>query len=270
MSRLLLTGLYVPGDRPDRFAKALTSGADLVVLDLEDAVATDRKGVAREAVREALADPGLPADDVVVQVRIGGDADLDALARVSWPFEVRVPKASVARLDDVAARLPGVPLTALLEDAAGVLDARAVAAHPAVTRIGLGEADLASAVGSGAAVRDFARVQLLYAASAAGLPAPMLSAWTGLDDEEGLLADTRAGTALGFTGRMAVHPRQLAVIERASAPELAQVERAEAVLAATGRGGVARLADGSMVDPAMRAAARRVLALAVRTAPGSR
>ncbi|GAA2753569.1 HpcH/HpaI aldolase/citrate lyase family protein [Amnibacterium kyonggiense] len=258
----LLTGLYVPGDRPDRFAKAFASGADLVVLDLEDAVAPDRKAAARETVVAALAEPH---PGVVVQVRIDGPDDLHALAAVSTPFEVRVPKASAARLDAVAAALPGVPLTALLEDAAGVLDARSIAAQAAVTRVGLGEADLRSAVGSGAPVIEFARVGLVYAAAAAGLPAPMLSAWTRLDDEAGLEADTRAGAALGFVGRMAVHPRQLAVVERAFAPAQEAVALAHAVLAATAEGGVARLPDGRMVDPAMRREAERVVELDART-----
>lgn len=257
----VLTGLYVPGDRPDRFAKAFGSGADLVVLDLEDAVAPERKVAARAAVVAALAEPH---PQVVVQIRIDGPDDVRALTDVATPFEVRVPKASTARLDAIAARLPGVPLTALLEDAAGVLDARSIAEHPAVTRIGLGEADLRSAVGSGAPVIEFARVSLVYAAAAAELPAPMLSAWTRLDDEAGLEADARVGAALGFVGRMAVHPRQLPVIERAFAPAAEDVARARATLAATADGGVVRLADGSMVDPAMRREAERIVALAER------
>lgn len=260
---LVLTGLYVPGDRPDRFAKAFGSGADLVVLDLEDAVAPDRKAAARDAVVAALVEPH---PEVVVQVRIDGPEDVRALAEVRTPFEVRVPKASTARLDAVASALPGVPLTALLEDAAGVLDARAVAAHRAVTRVGLGEADLRSSVGAGAPVIDFARVALVYAAAAAGLPAPMLSAWTRLDDEAGLDADTRAGAALGFVGRMAVHPRQVPVIERAFAPDPTEVDRARETLSATADGGVSRLPDGRMVDPAMRREAERTVALAERAA----
>jgi citrate lyase subunit beta / citryl-CoA lyase len=252
-----ITGLYVPGDRPDRFTKAVATGADLVILDLEDAVAPDRKAFARDAVAAWLS---TAAVGCVLQVRIGGRADLPALSHLTG-FEVRVPKVeSRFLLDEVAAALPGIPLTALVESATGVEHAAEIAAHPAVTRLALGESDLASELGSRAeAVLDHARVRLLYAARAAGLPAPMLSAYPSIPDLNGLRTDTERGKALGWIGRVAVHPSQLPVIADVFRPTEAEIQWAQEVLA-TGTTGVNTLHNGEMVDPAMVGRARAILA----------
>ncbi len=256
--RTLVTGLYVPGDRPDRFDKAVATGADLVILDLEDAVAPDRKAFARDAVTSWLANA---ATDCVLQVRVHSADDLAALRDVSG-FEVRLPKVSAAaRVDEVAAALPGVPVTALVESALGVEHAAEIAAHPAVTRLGLGESDLASELGTRAdAVLDHARVRLLYAALAADLPAPMLSAYPAIRDLAGLRADTERGRSLGWVGRVAVHPSQLPVIADVFRPSAAETDWARSVLAAGAHGGVTTLPDGEMVDAAMLGRARAILA----------
>ena len=145
MSRALGV-LYVPGDRPDRFAKAVASGADVVILDLEDAVAPDRKDTAREAVCAWLAGSGDgPAG---TQVRVNpptsdlGRADLAALPA---GVAVRVPKVESPDALDAVGR--GRPVHALLESALGVEQASAIASHSAVRTIGLGEADLAAELG---------------------------------------------------------------------------------------------------------------------------
>ncbi|MGG7509273.1 HpcH/HpaI aldolase/citrate lyase family protein [Plantibacter sp. YIM 135249] len=262
-----VTGLYVPGSRPDRFGAAASSGADLVILDLEDAVAPTDKAVARGNVVRWL--EALPADDpvlaasIVLQVRVNVDprADLDSLAHVVTPFEIRLPKVeSVEQLDRAAERAGGRPITALLESALGVERAVDIAAHPSVTRLALGESDLRSELGTAAPeVIDYARVRLLYAAVAAGLPAPMLSAYPAIRDVDGLFADTVRGRGLGWFGRTAIHPTQLPVIARAFAPDAAELVWAEAVLAALTDGGVAVLSTGEMVDAAMLGRARSIL-----------
>jgi citrate lyase subunit beta/citryl-CoA lyase len=255
----VITGLYVPGDRPDRFDKAVATGADLVILDLEDAVATDRKAYARDTVAAWLATARV---DCVVQVRVNAhNADDLAALRGLTGFEVRLPKVEAATdLDAVAAALPGTPVTALVESAFGVEHAADLAAHPAVTRLGLGESDLASELGTRAdAVLDHARVRLLYAARAAGLPAPMLSAYPAIKDLTGLRADTERGKALGWVGRVAVHPTQLPVIAAVFQPSSEELRWATEVLAA-GADGVSTLASGEMVDPAMMGRARAILA----------
>jgi citrate lyase subunit beta/citryl-CoA lyase len=260
---VLITGLYVPGDRPDRFDKAVATGVDLVILDLEDAVAAEHKAHAREAVTTWLSGARV---DCVLQVRVNAHNpdDLAALAGLTG-FEVRLPKVeSPADIDQVAAALPGVSVTALVESAFGVEHATELAAHPAVTRLGLGESDLASELGTRTdVVLDHARVRLLYAARAAGLPAPMLSAYPAIRDLAGLRADTERGRALGWVGRVAVHPSQLPVIAEVFQPSEKEVRWAKEVLAAGGDG-VSTLSSGEMVDPAMVGRARSILARAAR------
>ena len=263
MTPLPRTGLYVPGDRPDRFGKAVDSGADLVVFDLEDAVAPAEKERARAEVVAFLSRATLPAA-LAVQVRVNaGDAnDLRAVATLPPDVGVRVPKvAAPADLDRVAAQVPGRPLVALLESASGVLNAAAVAAHPALVAIALGESDLRSELGGGPPVLDHARLTLLVAARAAGLPAPMASVFPAIGDIDGLVADTRHAAELGLYGRMAVHPSQLAPIAAVFRPGESEVAWAREVEEALRHGGVATLADGEMVDPAMAGRARRILAL---------
>lgn len=271
--RPVLTLLYVPGDQPARIAKALASTADVVIVDLEDAVAPDRKDVARAAAVEAVA-----ATDRPVQVRVnalGSPWALDDVAAVAdLPLGVglRVPK--VVDVDDVrtlAASAPGRGLHLLLESALGVERAFDLAtASPDVAGLGLGEADLRSDLGlTGDAGLLYARSRVVVAARAAGLPAPAMSAYTRVGDPEGLRASCLAGRALGFLGRTAIHPAQLDVIVAAFRPSAEEVERAAAVVdgvaAATtvGRGTVV-LPDGTFLDVAMVEQARRVLALADR------
>ena len=254
-----VTGLYVPGNRPDRFDKAVATGADLVILDLEDAVPAAAKAQARESVATWLATVRV---DCLLQVRVNEDSadDLAALKGLTG-FEVRLPKVeSPAQVDRVARALPDVPVTALLETAFGVEHADAIAAHPAVTRLGLGESDLASELGTRSdAVLDHARIRLLYAARAAGLPAPMLSAYPAIRDPAGLRADTERGRSLGWYGRVAIHPTQLPVIAEVFAPSEEDRAWAAEVLAATSGGGVTTLSSGEMVDPAMIGRAKAIL-----------
>jgi citrate lyase subunit beta/citryl-CoA lyase len=174
---------------------------------------------------------------------------------------VRVPKVeNREQLDAVAALVGNRPVTVLLESALGIENAASIAAHPAVAAVALGESDLASELGSvDPAVREYIRIRTMVAARAAGLPAPMLSVYPGIPDLDGLRADTEGGRRLGYLGRVAVHPRQLAVIREVFSPSAEEVEWARAVLAAVADGGVATLANGEMVDPAMTGRARGIL-----------
>ncbi|HYI33263.1 MAG TPA: CoA ester lyase [Glaciibacter sp.] len=268
----LLTGLYVPGDRPDRFDKAVATGAQLIILDLEDAVAADRKSVARSAVGEwltaqaaASGGSGLAGGPVIqVRVNAGEPLDLALLAGIDGTFEVRVPKAEDgSSIDAIASAVPGRPITAIVETALGVENAAAIALHPAVTRLGIGEADLSSDLGTNApAAIDYARVRLLFAARAAGLPAPMLSVFPDIRNLDALRADTQRGRELGWVGRVAIHPSQLSVIAEVFQPRPEEQEWARNVLAATAGGGVTTLASGEMVDAAMVKRARAILELA--------
>lgn len=263
----IITALYVPGDRPDRFGKAAASGTQLVIVDLEDAVAPAAKATARTAAVAWLATARPPDISVEVRVNAGDADDLAALAEVSAPFAVRVPKVeSPADIDAVARVLPGAPITALVETARGVESLAAIAAHPAVAALNLGEADLASDLGSrDDTVLDYARTRIVYASAAAGLPAPMMSVYPAIADLDGLRADTERGCARGFVGRTAIHPSQLSVIRAAFSPADDELAWAREVLAATASGGVTTLGDGEMADPAMIGRAQRIVALAAAT-----
>jgi citrate lyase subunit beta / citryl-CoA lyase len=258
---MLLTWLYVPGDRPDRFAKAAASGADAVILDLEDAVPQQRKAYARAAVAEFLAEPHEPP----IHVRV---ASFDDLPAAHGAAGLRLPKVeSPAQVWAYAART-GVELHPLIESAVGVEKAYAIArAHPAVASIGLGEADLSSDLGvTDEAALAWPRGRVVVAARAAGLPPPAMSVYPDVSDVDGLDASCRLGRRQGFLGRAAIHPRQLPVIVAAFRPPPEEVARAMALLAGleeSGEGPVA-LPDGRFADRAMVGAARRVVELAAR------
>ncbi|MFE6532332.1 HpcH/HpaI aldolase/citrate lyase family protein [Streptomyces rochei] len=272
MTTPALTWLYAPGDRPPVVAKALVSGADVVVIDLEDAVAPDRKEYAREATAELLAEP----QPVPVHVRVNAldgplaAADLAALAALPGLSGLRLPKVtSPEQVARVAADTGGPPLYALLESALGVERAyRIAASHPSLRGIALGEADLRADLGvRGDAGLDWSRARVVVAARAAGLAPPSQTVHPDTRDLEGLAASCAHGRALGFLGRAAIHPRQLPIIERAYLPTERELEEAETIVkAATAQPGALALPDGRFVDAAVVATAQRTLSLARRPA----
>lgn len=265
-----VTWLYVPGDRPERFGKAAASGADVVIIDLEDAVAPESKDEARA---NAVAYLRGRAPGPAVHVRVNdvgtarGLADLEAVDGLA--DAVRVPKVeSAAALDALGGTAPLYPL---LESAAGILEARAVAAHPRVAGVALGEQDLAAELSiTDEGAMNQLRLQVVLAAAAAGLPPVPMSVHPHVKDEDGLVASCRAGRALGLFGRTAIHPRQIPAIRRAFRPTEEEAARAAEIVEAAERAGAGAVAlpDGRFVDAPVVARARRVLALARRLAEG--
>ncbi|MEV6169882.1 CoA ester lyase [Streptomyces sp. NPDC051954] len=265
-----LTWLYVPGDRPHIVTKALASGADVVVIDLEDAVAPDRKEYARAATAELLRDP----QPLPVHVRVNAldgpfvTADLRTLAPLPGVSGLRLPKvASPEQVVRIAELRTGPPLYALLETALAIEHAHAIAtAHPALHGIALGEADLRADLGvRDDAGLDWSRSRVIVAARAAGLPPPPQSVHPDTRDLDGLTRSCAHGRTLGFLGRAAIHPRQLPVIERAYLPTEEELEHAETIIkAATADQGAQGLPDGTFIDAAVVAAAQRTLSLARR------
>lgn len=262
--------LFVLGDRPDRFDKARASGADRVIVDLEDAVRPAHKEAAREAVAAYLA-PGRP-----VYVRVNGaatpwhDADLEAVCRPGLAGVV-LPKAEdAATIRHVADRLrgaglPGATVAPLVESARGVWRARRLAAaDPLVERLLFGALDLAldlgASVGPDEAELLLARQAVVLASRVAGVAPPIDGIAERIDDEEGLRAACERARRLGFGGKLAIHPRQVAAINGAFTPTPAEVAWARRVVAAydAAPGGAARV-DGRMVDRPVVERARRVL-----------
>ncbi|MFD3839186.1 HpcH/HpaI aldolase/citrate lyase family protein [Streptomyces sp. NPDC058642] len=270
-----LTWLYVPGDRPPVVAKALTAGADVVVIDLEDAVAPNRKAYARDATAELLAEPQSQPVHVRVNALDGplAAADLEALAALPGLAGLRLPKVtSPEQITRIAAHTApaaagALALYALLETALGVERAYEIAtAHPSLRGIALGETDLRADLG----VRDdpgldWSRSRVIVAARAASLPPPPQSVHPDIRDLEGLAASCAHGRTLGFLGRAAIHPRQLPVIEQAYLPTAWEIEQAETIMkAAAVERGAQALPDGRFIDAAVVATARRTLSLAHR------
>ncbi|WP_181776071.1 HpcH/HpaI aldolase/citrate lyase family protein [Amycolatopsis pittospori] len=249
------TFLFVPGHRPDRFAKAAASGADVVILDLEDAVGPGHKEAAREHVRTWLED----GNRAIVRINAPGTPWYDGdVAITERALAVMLPKAEdPAQVDAV----PGVPVIPLVETAAGIAAAVAICAADAVVRPAFGSVDLASQLGvdhsSHEALR-YARSALVIASAAAGKAAPIDGVTTALDDEAALTVDLEHARILGFSGKLCVHPRQVPVANKAFVPTGSEIEWARGVLAPVGDGSVA-VAGGQMVDRPVELRARAIL-----------
>lgn len=279
-ARLIRCLLFVPGDRPDRFEKAERAGADGVVFDLEDAVAPPSKAAAATHVLKHLAAPGAGGVARIVRLnRLGtadGERDLAALAAAGAPLPdlVMLPKVEDAAAVQLAARhFAGKALQpriiALIESARGLENAPAIAqASPQLAALGFGGADLAADLGAAFAWEPllYGRSRVVAAAALSGvavLDVPFLN----IKDSDGLAREAAAVRRLGFTGKMAIHPAQVAAIIASFSPSAEEIERARRIMTASqaAQGGVATV-DGRMIDAPVVAAAQHILALAARGA----
>lgn len=262
------TYLFVPGDRPDRFAKALASGADAIVLDLEDAVAPAAKGRAREAIAQWSLQAA-QAELARIVVRIN-DAATDAfsddlrLLRAARIATVMLPKAeSVAQVRAVRAAMPDAHVLALIESARGVAKVEEVASADGVVRLVFGTLDYALDLDLDITESPDG---LVHAASliaivsrVAGLLAPVAGVTPQLDDEARLLADLAWSRRHGFGAKLCIHPRQVGPIHAALAPTEQAIDWARRVLAAEAASpGAAQLA-GRMIDRPVVLQAQRTL-----------
>jgi citrate lyase subunit beta/citryl-CoA lyase len=273
--------LFVPGNAPDRFAKAVASGAGAVILDLEDAVAVSAKDAARATVAEWVARPRTEPVEVWVRVNAGARGTDDVRAVVAAGLTgICVPKvsavATLQRLHEVlgaaeeaAGLAPGaVAVCPLIETAAGVVAAAGIAAGPRVRHLQLGEVDLAADLGVRPGPEGWellhARSTVVTASAAAGISPPPAPVSTEFRDLAAFTAETERLARLGFSGRVCIHPAQVGPVERVFTPtpeELAAARDVLARLAAAGSG-VAVGADGRLLDEAVARHARRVLASA--------
>jgi citrate lyase subunit beta/citryl-CoA lyase len=265
--------LYVPGNRPDRFPKAASSGADAVILDLEDAVPADEKDAARKSVIEWLMreHPGAPEVWVRVNATPILEDDITTLVSAATPRGVIIPKVStaddIARVDILLGDSP-IEVVPLIETASGVLEARAIASAPRVAHLALGEADLSAELRVDASPdgRELAvvRTHVVLASAAAGIDPPVAPVSTDFADLNTLRESTRALKRMGFGGRAAIHPAQVPVINEVFTPTQEEVSAARALVDAfeSGGGRAFRGPDGRMVDEAIVRAARRTLELA--------
>ena len=256
--------LFVPGTRPERFAKALASGADLVCIDLEDAVGPADKDSARDAALAAMSDPRLGIRINGVRTR-QGLADLVALAAAgSGPAFVMLPMVeAVAEVEIVHAVLPGVPMLPLIETVAGLRVADAIAASPGIGGVMLGGADFAGQLGVAMSWDALyaARAQIVTACAAARVPSIDVP-WLGLDDLAGLRGEVERAKAMGFTAKSLVHPKHVAVVHAVMRPtpeDIAEAQEAQTAYAAAGEAAVRF--NGKMLEAPVMMRYRRVLAL---------
>lgn len=255
------TFLFVPGDRPERFAKATDSGADVVVLDLEDAVAPDRKQVALGHVSTWLAE----GNTVLVRVNgVGTDWHSDEVAALSGVpgAGVMLPKAeSVEAVSEAIREFGELPVILLIETALGIECAYDLCCVPGVTRVAFGSIDLAAQTGVDPADSEamaWPRARLVNACAAAGLPGPIDAVTTAVADDEALATDLLVARRLGFTGKLCIHPRQVPPANEALQPTPDEVARAVRIVEAAGQGSVT-VVDGQMIDAPVVARARRIL-----------
>ncbi len=269
--RRLRSLLFVPADSPRKIEKSRELRPDAVILDLEDAVAPAAKGRAREALSRAL--EGFRHPSAAVFVRVNGprtegfELDLEAAAAPAVEGVV-LPKCEapddVARAARVLERAPAIRLLPSVESAAGVLAAADLArAGDRVLALVFGAEDFCADLGirrtaSGDELAH-ARSAVVLAARAAGRAA-VDAAFMDLEDEAGLLRDARRAKAMGFAGKLLVHPRQIEPVHRAFAPDETDVAWARKVLEAFEAAGAGlAVVDGRLVDAPVVLQARRIL-----------
>lgn len=262
--------LFVPANRRDWLDGALRHGADAIVADLEDGVAAEDKEEARANLVDWLSND--PGDAIFARVNGGPSmaSELESISnRVAGVF---VPKATdPADLDDIE-----VPVVAMIESGAGWLGARDLADHPAVVRLAAGEQDLLADLGTDPSPDEREllpfRMHLVAASAAAGIAPPIGPVHMRIDDSEALRLSSQHLRRMGFGGRSAIHPAQIATINEAFSPQPEELAWAKRVidLAHTTDAGAFLDDDGRLVDEAVIERARRLIGRSSQRGPSAR
>ena len=259
------TLLFVPGSQPERFGKATATAADLVIVDLEDAVAEEHKATARDALAQWLAAGGSAAVRVNGTQSVYYQQDVTALTGLPGLRAVVVPMAEdPAALAALHQHLgPDVEIVALIETALGVVRAFELASTSGVIRLAFGHLDFAADIDS--SIEDeamlMARSALVVASRAAGLAGPVAGVTTDLDDPAVCGADAVRARRLGFAGKLCIHPSQVDAVNAAFSPGEDEIAWAHRIIGCSTAGGAVRV-DGHMVDAPVILKARSVLARA--------
>ena len=251
--------LFVPGDRPERFDKAHASGADAVILDLEDAVAPDRKELARRSVGDVLS----VHRPVVLRINALDtpwfEDDL-ALCRHPGVAAVILPKAE--RADQIVSAGDDLDVIALIETAVGFANVRDIAAAVNVRRLAFGAIDFQLDMGMSATFDDllYFRSEIVLASRLAAIAAPIDSPSVDIDAPEAVQVQAQQARRIGFGAKLCIHPRQVHTVNRSFSPSLEDIAWAERVVEVAARSnGSAVALDGKMVDKPVVLRAQAIL-----------
>ena len=264
--------LFVPGTRPERFTKALNSGADAVIIDLEDAVAAQDKDSARNAIRSAW--PTFTADEkkrLIIRTNAPGtqfySADL-ILAQELSVVCLLIPKAeSLDQINGAAQILPNTALIPMIETALGLDHLKEIASSNQVLRLALGNLDLQADLGMVCDAQETelqtARYQIVLASRLARITPPIDGVTPSTDDLARIEGDSQRAKRMGFGGKLCIHPKQIPAVKAAFMPTSEEIEWARKVISAdqVSQGGAVKL-DGRMIDRPVVLLAQRTLAIA--------
>ncbi|WP_458376751.1 HpcH/HpaI aldolase/citrate lyase family protein [Pseudomonas pergaminensis] len=254
--------LFVPGTRPDRFSKAALSGADAIIIDLEDAVAKADRPTAREMIRSALVSGSAYLCEVYI--RINGsetddhESDLTLLDCLPNTIGIVLAKAENPRdIVELRKRYPSRRIIGLIETAKGIASARGLA--PLVNRLAFGSIDYANSLGAAHSDRALlaARSELVFACAFAGCPGPIDGVTTSISSKDAVFKDSVAAKELGFKGKLLIHPSQVIESLKAMVPDEDKIDEARRMLAAVGV--AASGFEGKMVDAPVLLAARKLV-----------
>lgn len=257
--------LFVPGDRPERFAKATAAGAHAVIIDLEDAVAPEDKIKARYHAKSFL--DQMTDERVIIRINGAESPYFEAdLALVNHPnlAAVILPKADAKRCSELAQGLEN-PVWPLIETVQGLVDLKEIVGLPNMGRLLLGTIDLSLDLGldmthpAGQSTLDTARFMLVSSSRLGNLAPPVDGVFINLDDEIGLQKTAEHASASGMGGMMCIHPRQTSIVHAAFAPSRAKVEWANAVIQASVTEKSSFRFRGQMVDKPVLDRAQRIL-----------
>jgi len=270
--------LFVPGNRPDRFPKALASGADAVIIDLEDAVPPGERNATRSTVAAWVS--ALPrrsgsvnvhplSTEPPVFIRVNGSATewfRDDLALASLPGIAGIVLPKAERPEDI--ELIGATVLPIIETARGFANASAIAHTRNVARLMFGSIDFQLDLGIQGEGEEllYFRSQLVLISRLAGLPAPVDGITAVFDSTDPVRADTERARRLGFGGKLCIHPKQIATVNACFSPTPMEIFWAERVIEAAARaGGAAVSTDGEMIDRPVIARAELILAQRARS-----
>ena len=264
--------LFVPGTRPERFVKALDSGADGVIIDLEDAVAAEDKQTARNAIRTAW--PTFNAEQkkrLIIRSNSPGSQFYGADLILAQELDVAcilIPKSeSLDQINGAAQLLPNTAIIPMIETAIGLDRINDIATAEQVLRLALGNLDLQADLGmvcdSQESELQTARFQIVLASRLAQIAPPIDGVTPSTDDIERITNDTERAKRIGFGGKLCIHPNQVSIVKSSFRPTAEEVSWAHRVIEAdrASKGGAVKL-DGRMIDRPVVLLAQRTLARA--------